>query len=109
MLIHLHSQATTTPKVRAEFQASGEPAWAMAKRYGTTDDLEVAQGIIYLDVEQLASHSTVETFVVSVLLWNPWLELAAFAPTALIRPSGSSSANQPFTSPQLRTGGQRRH
>ncbi len=28
MLIHLHSQATTTPKVRAEIQASDEPAKA---------------------------------------------------------------------------------
>jgi len=37
MLIHLHSQATTTPKVRAEIQASDEPAWVLAERYGTTE------------------------------------------------------------------------
>tara|TARA_R110002124_G_C8951922_1_gene513378 strand:+ start:1350 stop:1487 length:138 start_codon:yes stop_codon:yes gene_type:complete len=30
MLIHLHKQATTTPKVRAAIQASGEPASALA-------------------------------------------------------------------------------
>jgi len=32
MLIHLHSQATTTPKVRAAIQASGEPASDLAER-----------------------------------------------------------------------------
>ncbi len=37
MLINLHSQATTTPKVRAEIQASDEPAWVLAERYGTTE------------------------------------------------------------------------
>lgn len=37
MLIHLHSQATTTPKVRAEIQASDEPAWVVAERYGMTE------------------------------------------------------------------------
>jgi transposase-like protein len=36
MLIHLHSQATTTPKVRAAIQASAEPASALAARFGTT-------------------------------------------------------------------------
>jgi hypothetical protein len=36
MLIQLHSQATTTPKVRAEMQASDEPAWVLAERYGIT-------------------------------------------------------------------------
>ncbi|MFT5341284.1 MAG: hypothetical protein ACI9BH_000494 [Paracoccaceae bacterium] len=34
MLINLHSQAATTPKVRAEIQASDEPAWVLAERYG---------------------------------------------------------------------------
>ena len=33
MLINLHSQATTTPKVRAEIQASDEPAQVLAGRY----------------------------------------------------------------------------
>lgn len=37
MLIHLHSQATMTPKVRAEIQVSDEPAWVLAERYGTTE------------------------------------------------------------------------
>jgi len=37
MLIHLHSQATTTPKIRAQIQASDEPAWVLAERYGTTE------------------------------------------------------------------------
>jgi len=37
MLIHLHSQATTTPKIRAEIQASDEPAWVLAERFGTTE------------------------------------------------------------------------
>ena len=38
MLIHLHSQATTTPpKVRAAIQASVEPASALAERFGTTE------------------------------------------------------------------------
>ena len=37
MLIHLHKQATTTPKVRAAIQASNEPASALAERFGTTE------------------------------------------------------------------------
>ena len=37
MLIHLHKQATTTPKVRAAIQLSGEPAWVLAERFGTTE------------------------------------------------------------------------
>ncbi len=37
MLIQLHSQATTTPKVRAEIQASREPAWVLAERFGITE------------------------------------------------------------------------
>ena len=36
MLISLHKQATTTPKVRALIQASTEPAWVLAERHGTT-------------------------------------------------------------------------
>ena len=36
MLIHLHKQATTTPKVRAAIQARTEPASALAARFGTT-------------------------------------------------------------------------
>lgn len=37
MLIHLHKQATTTPKVRAAIQASDEPASTLADRFGTTE------------------------------------------------------------------------
>ena len=34
MLISLHKQATTTPKIRAAIQASTDPAWMVAERYG---------------------------------------------------------------------------
>ena len=37
MLIQLHSQATTTPKIRAEIQASREPASVLAERFGITE------------------------------------------------------------------------
>lgn len=37
MLISLHKQATTTPKTRAAIQASGEPAWLVAERYGISE------------------------------------------------------------------------
>lgn len=37
MLIHLHKQATTTPKVRAKIQASREPASVLAERFGTME------------------------------------------------------------------------
>ena len=37
MLVHLHKQATTTPKVRAAIQASDEPASVLAERFGTTE------------------------------------------------------------------------
>ncbi len=36
MLIHLHKQATTTPKVRAAIQASDDAATALAERFGVT-------------------------------------------------------------------------
>ncbi len=36
MLIHLHSQATTTPKVRAAIQASDEVGTVLAERFGVT-------------------------------------------------------------------------
>ena len=36
MLIHLHKQATTTPRVRAAIQASSQPAHVLAERYGIT-------------------------------------------------------------------------
>jgi hypothetical protein len=37
MLIHLHKQATTTPKVRAAIHASVEPSSALTARFGTTE------------------------------------------------------------------------
>ena len=37
MLISLHKQATTTPKVRAAIQASDAPASVLAERYGVTE------------------------------------------------------------------------
>ena len=37
MLISLHKQATTTPKIRAAIQASTDPAWMVAERYGISD------------------------------------------------------------------------
>lgn len=37
MLIHLHSQATTTPKVRAAIQASTEPTPVLAERFGISE------------------------------------------------------------------------
>jgi len=36
MLINLHKQATTTPKVRAAIQASGDAGTALAERFGVT-------------------------------------------------------------------------
>ena len=37
MLIKLHSQSKTTPKVRSAIQASDELAWVLADRHGTTE------------------------------------------------------------------------
>ena len=37
MLISLHKQATTTPKIRAAIQGSDEPAWVVAERYGISE------------------------------------------------------------------------
>jgi len=37
VLISLHKQATTTPKIRAAIQASTEPAWVLADRYGISE------------------------------------------------------------------------
>ena len=37
MVVRLHSQAATTPKIRAAIQASDEPSWALAARHGTTE------------------------------------------------------------------------
>ncbi len=37
MLISLHKQATTAPKIRAAIQTSTEPAWKVAERYGISE------------------------------------------------------------------------
>ena len=37
MLISLHKQATTTPKVRAAIRVSTVPAWMAAERYGISE------------------------------------------------------------------------
>ncbi len=37
MLISLHKQATTPPRIRAAIQASDEPAWVIAERYGISE------------------------------------------------------------------------
>ena len=37
MLTHLHANATTTPKVRAEIQASSDPVAVLALRYGVSE------------------------------------------------------------------------
>ena len=37
MLVRLHSQATTTPKIRASLQTSDDPAWMAAERYGISE------------------------------------------------------------------------
>lgn len=37
MLVRLHSEATTTPKIRAEIQASNEAAWVLAERHGISE------------------------------------------------------------------------
>lgn len=37
MLISLHKQAATTPKIRAAIQASPEPAWMVSERYGISE------------------------------------------------------------------------
>jgi transposase-like protein len=36
MLIHLHSQATTTPKIRTAIQRSDEAGTVLAERFGVT-------------------------------------------------------------------------
>jgi transposase len=37
MLISLHEQATTTPKIRAAIQASTDSAWMVAERFGISE------------------------------------------------------------------------
>jgi transposase InsO family protein len=37
MLVRLHSEATTTPKIRAEIQASNEAAWVLADQHGISE------------------------------------------------------------------------
>jgi transposase InsO family protein len=37
MLVRLHSQATTTPKIRAAIQTCDDPAWMVSERYGISE------------------------------------------------------------------------
>jgi hypothetical protein len=37
MLFRLHSQATTTPKIRAAIQACDDPAWRVSEHYGISE------------------------------------------------------------------------
>lgn len=37
MFVRLHGEATMPPKIRAEIQASTEPAWMLAERHGVTE------------------------------------------------------------------------
>ena len=37
MLNSLHKQATITQRIRAAIQASSEPAWMVAERYGISE------------------------------------------------------------------------
>ena len=55
MLVRLHSQATTTPKVRAEIQASDEAAWILAERHGTTEQT-VYSGVTATALKIAATH-----------------------------------------------------
>ena len=47
MLIHLHKQATTTPKLRAAIQASDAPASVLAERFGTTPPCQGSCPLLY--------------------------------------------------------------
>ena len=47
MLIHLHKQATTTPKVRAAIQASGDAGTALAERFGGAENQKTIQWIVF--------------------------------------------------------------
>ena len=37
MLMRLHANATTTPKVRSEIQSSDEPVAVLARRFGVSE------------------------------------------------------------------------
>jgi hypothetical protein len=37
MFVRLHSQATTTPKIRSAIQACDDPAWILSERYGISE------------------------------------------------------------------------
>jgi len=41
MLISLHKQATTKPKIRTAIQASTGSAWMVAERYGISEQLDL--------------------------------------------------------------------
>ena len=39
MLVRLHSQATTTPKIRAAIQTCDDPAWMVSEGYGISEQI----------------------------------------------------------------------
>ena len=47
MLIHLHSQATTTPKVRAMIQESDEVGTVLAERFGDEEDQKTVRRTVF--------------------------------------------------------------
>ena len=51
MLIQLHSQAITTPKIRADIQVSDEPALVMEERFGSTEP--TVSGTVCDDLNEL--------------------------------------------------------
>jgi hypothetical protein len=50
MLIHLHKQATTTPKVRAAVQNSDDAGTVLAERFGVTRGPELFCNALYFFV-----------------------------------------------------------
>ena len=73
MLVSLHKQATTTPKIRAAIQASADPAWMVAERYGISEQTvwkwrkgachvwtaPFVQGLIWVNVDRRRLRSCV--------------------------------------------------
>ncbi len=61
MLIHLHKQATTTPKVRAAIQQSDEVGTVLAERFGVTPQgLPAAPQSLAVEIFQTSSNSRIK-------------------------------------------------
>ena len=60
MLIRLHKQVTTTPKLRAAIQVSDAPTSVLAERFGTTEQT------VYRGVERVRSR-----FILTMAANNP--------------------------------------